>query len=616
MALPSGRAWPAGRVAACRSRARGPRAGGRPVSRAGCRRGQGLAAWSGGQDPGAVAAGQAAAEQVAQVQRGGAALEPGVVPGHSAVAELEPASPPGGDLGDGALDVGPVCHVVLAQPGAGGPVRAGGAQQAVVLVQVQGAAVFGGGAPLAQRAVPAGGPEDDGVLGGDVPGDPGRAGHGPGGRIDGEVIGGEAALDGGQQRPGLDHRLVPGLGDRGAQVPGAVGRIAVPGKLPAAGIVMVAVTAAAGGGALGRHELRGDRRVGVLGPGGPGQLLIGDDPGLRVGGHVGAVAVPAGLGGLAGVPGLGVHGGDHPVFGDLAGDPPPPVGPVGALGGLDVLPGDQGQQRHRRRGRARPASASCQRRHQRVRVVHQRRDQRVLGRRVVPVDLRLARPGVVMPGAHRRDLLRRAGHLPRHPPDRRDQLGDGVLGGHRIGQDRGVHRPAPPALQDPGLLDHLPDRVVDPVRPRRLRDPVAASTPARTDRTPDHPAARRSPPSTARRTGPPRRSPGPNSHAAPARSAPRPSAWPAATAGPPPAGRTGPRNRHPGTPRPGARPGTRTCCPPGPGARPAPQRPVSCRSIRSKPCMTDIVPGHRTPSRQTRPDLLAFFSRLPVRLRL
>ena len=187
---------------------------------------------------------------------------------------------------------------------------------------------------------------------------------------------------------------------------------------------------------------------------------------------MGAVPVPAGLGRLAGVPGLGVHGRDHPVLGDLAGDPPPPVGPVGALGGLDVLPGDQRQQRQRGRGRLVQVRVR-ERGHQRVRVVHQRRDQRVLRRRVVPVDLRLARPGVVVPGAHRRDLLRRAGHLPGHPADRRDQLGDGVLGGHRIGQDRRVHRPAAPPLEHPGLLDHRPDRVVDPVRPRRLRDPLA-----------------------------------------------------------------------------------------------------------------------------------------------
>src|SRR6266849_169662 len=95
----------------------------------------GLAGWSGGQRPGAVAAGHALAEQVAQVQRGGPALEPGVVLGRPAVAELEPASPPGGHLGDGAFDVRAVCPVVLAQPAAGGPVRAGGAEQVIPLVQ-------------------------------------------------------------------------------------------------------------------------------------------------------------------------------------------------------------------------------------------------------------------------------------------------------------------------------------------------------------------------------------------------------------------------------------------------------------------------------------------------
>ena len=79
----------------------------------------GPAGWSGGQDPGAVVAGQAASGQVLQVQRRGAALEPGVVLGHFAVAELDPAAAPGGDLGDDTLDVGPVGPVVLAQPGAG-----------------------------------------------------------------------------------------------------------------------------------------------------------------------------------------------------------------------------------------------------------------------------------------------------------------------------------------------------------------------------------------------------------------------------------------------------------------------------------------------------------------
>ena len=121
-----------------------------------------------------------------------------MVRGCSAVAELEAASSPGGDLGDDPLDVRPARAIVLAQPLAGGPGSASGAQQGVVLVRVQDAAGSCGGALLSQRAAAASSPEDDGVLGGEMAGDAGRAGHGPSGRVDGEVTGGEAAFDGRQ----------------------------------------------------------------------------------------------------------------------------------------------------------------------------------------------------------------------------------------------------------------------------------------------------------------------------------------------------------------------------------------------------------------------------------
>src|SRR5215472_5026545 len=42
----------------------------------------------------------------------------------------------------------------------------------------------------------------------------------------------------------------------------------------------------------------------------------------------------------------------------------------------------------------------------------------------------------------------------------------------------------------------------------------------------------------------------------------------------------------------------------------------NCRSARSKPCMTDIVPGNRTLSRQNTRDLATFFSRLLGRYQL
>jgi hypothetical protein len=124
-----------------------------------------------------------------------------------------------------------------------------------------------------------------------------------------------------------------------------------------------------------------------LGIGGPGELLIGDDPGGGFGGQVCTVAVPAALRGLAGVAGVRVDGGDDPVGGDLAGDPSAPVGAVGALGGFHVLPSDQGQQRQRRLGPlVQRRVGGLDRGNQRDGVVDQRRHQRVLGGRIVPVD--------------------------------------------------------------------------------------------------------------------------------------------------------------------------------------------------------------------------------------
>jgi len=196
-------------------------------------------------------------------------------------------------------------------------------------VQAQAAPLFSGGAPGAQRAAAAGHAEDNAAVGGDTPGHAGRAGHRPGALIDSEVISGEPACHGCLDRPGLDHRGVPGLADLRAQVPAAVGGIAVPfTRRPATGH-------------LTGQELGSDRGVAVVLPGSPGQLLPGDDPGLRAGHHVRAVPVAAVLRGLAGMPRLRVMHRDHPVPGHLAGDPPPPIGPVTALRRLDILPGDQ-----------------------------------------------------------------------------------------------------------------------------------------------------------------------------------------------------------------------------------------------------------------------------------
>src|SRR6266487_410397 len=242
MALISGGAWPARCQWPCAIRRPGALPGGLagPAVLA-CR--SGPAAWSGGQHPGGALAGQAPAGEVAQVQRGGAALEPGMILGGTAVAELEAASPPGGDLEDGTFHVGPVGHVVLAQPG-GGPVTAGSAQQVITLVQDELAAGLAGRAPLAQRAVRA-----QRAEGGDAgPAQRHGVSGGAGDRAplfaDGEVIDGEPALHWGPQGLGLDRRLVPGLIDRIPQVTGAVGRVAVPGEIAARGLAVIGLACA------------------------------------------------------------------------------------------------------------------------------------------------------------------------------------------------------------------------------------------------------------------------------------------------------------------------------------------------------------------------------------
>src|SRR5713226_7514911 len=226
--------------------------------------------WS-GQHPCPVVAGEAAADEVAQVEGCGAVFEPGVVAGGAEIAESEAPPAAAGDLGDHPFDVGAELPVVLTQPGLGCPAGARGAQQVVAGVQDELAASLTGGAFCPQRAAAAQGAE------GSDPGAAERHGaaSGAGDRAlvlaDGEVIDGEPALDRRTQRLGLDHRLVPGLLDRIAQVTGAVGGIAVPGQwlLPAAAAVACRGIGAVAG-SLGGQELLGHRGIAVVLPGGPG----------------------------------------------------------------------------------------------------------------------------------------------------------------------------------------------------------------------------------------------------------------------------------------------------------------------------------------------------------
>ena len=74
---------------------------------------------------------------------------------------------------------------------------------------------------------------------------------------------------------------------------------------------------------------------------------VGEQAGVGFDCDVGLVSVLAMVDGLVDVAGVGVDGGDDPVYGDLPGDLPPAVGAVRALGRFDVLACDQREQRHR-----------------------------------------------------------------------------------------------------------------------------------------------------------------------------------------------------------------------------------------------------------------------------
>jgi hypothetical protein len=62
------------------------------------------------------------------------------------------------------------------------------------------------------------------------------------------------------------------------------------------------------------------------------------------------------------------------------------------------------------------------------------------------------------------------GHQPAHPPNRRDQLGDGVLGGHGVVEQGRVQRPLPAVGKQAGGCNDLVDGVLDALGTPALAD--------------------------------------------------------------------------------------------------------------------------------------------------
>src|SRR5437762_3738975 len=209
-----------------------------------------------------------------------------VVGCYAAVAQFAAATFGSDQPGDGAFDHGPVLSVGGAQVGAFGPVTAGVAQQGVVLVEVEGAAVLGGGAAAPQRAAAAGDAEDHPTVASHCAGDAVRAGDGTGGLVHGEVVGAEPALDSRPQGCGFDDCGVAGVAERSAGLAGAVG--VVTEHLEPAGDI---------GGVVVQQRQTHDSLVVVL-TAGLGQFPGGEQPRGRLDGHLALVAVLTPVDGL------------------------------------------------------------------------------------------------------------------------------------------------------------------------------------------------------------------------------------------------------------------------------------------------------------------------------
>src|SRR5688572_845733 len=163
---------------------------------------KGAAGWVSAQRPASVLNGEAHGEESAQVEGGDAVVEPVVVlldpaVGHSPVASGEP--------GDRSFDHRSVLAVGGLEAFVGGSLAVL-ALKLVVLAEQHGAARCRSRALLPPRAAPTGHAVGGVAVRRGGTGDPCWAGQRVRGGVVGEVVDGEAALDGGLERPRLEQR--------------------------------------------------------------------------------------------------------------------------------------------------------------------------------------------------------------------------------------------------------------------------------------------------------------------------------------------------------------------------------------------------------------------------
>src|SRR5437764_5641728 len=294
------------------------------------------------------------------------------------------------NLGSGAAVVGDPGGVSLADAGVG--------EDLLVGTHGHRAPAGGRGALRAQWARGAGRREVGGTAAGagrpDRGGDPARAGHSASAEVDVELVLAEQPARRGRCL-GLAAVLDPGLVKPIVERPGAVGIVAVDARP----LGVLGCTCAR----LDRRRLLVARRVviekvgdEVFGDAGVAGVAWGyrgggDDLRVRVDRGVALVAIEPARGALVPVPGIRVHGGYHPVLRD---PPRDPEHRVQAL--IQILAQYRGQQRRRLLHRL-GQLATIQQREHREPIPGPGGDQLLAGGPVVPVDLRLAVAGVVVP---------------------------------------------------------------------------------------------------------------------------------------------------------------------------------------------------------------------------
>ncbi len=216
----------------------------------------------------------------------------------------------------------------------------------------------------------------------------------------------------------------------------------------------------------GRFALEEPDPAATVGGIGRSQARRGHEAGLGLDGQMGFVAVSVLRSRLVHVAGLGIDRRDDPVLGHLAGDAP---GPLVVL--FDVLACHKGQEAEGGGGVvARSHLLTCVEQGQGI--THEPIDEIRFGLGVVPGDHRLARSLVVV--GHESDLGR-AGNGAPDTADRRDELGDRVLGGHGVVEEGRVERAARPAFQDTGGRHHVAHGVENafgPLRGAQARPPI------------------------------------------------------------------------------------------------------------------------------------------------